>query len=123
MISFPKCQHSYGRPVDKVATGSYLADMITVGIKALKNDLSQHIRAAAAGEIVRVTDRGVVVAEIRAPSPVPAKMSERELLDDLVRRGLATAATVAPSAPLPPRQPIMSFDEMMRDLDESRSDR
>jgi prevent-host-death family protein len=32
--------------------------MRKVGIKALKNDLSKYIRAAAAGETVLVTDRG-----------------------------------------------------------------
>ena len=96
--------------------------MITIGIKALKNDLSHHIRAAAAGEIVRVTDRGVVVAEIVAPRPVPAKMSEDEFIADLVRRGLATAAIGRLSGP-PPNNPVMTLAELMADLDEDRADR
>jgi prevent-host-death family protein len=41
--------------------------MQTVGIKALKNKLSEYIRVAAEGETVLVTDRGKVVAEIVAP--------------------------------------------------------
>jgi prevent-host-death family protein len=43
--------------------------MRKVGIKALKNDLSRYIRAAAAGETVLVTDRGEVVAEIGRRRP------------------------------------------------------
>ena len=43
---------------------------------------------------------------------------------ELVRRGLVRMPTIAPDAPLPPRTPpTMSFEELMRDLDESRSDR
>ena len=43
--------------------------MQTVGIKALKNNLSEYIRAAEAGETVQVTDRGRVVAEIVPVAP------------------------------------------------------
>ena len=120
--SHPQDQHSPIHRIDKVATSSYLAAMITVGIKALKNDLSQHIRAAAAGEVVRVTDRGVVVAEIVAPRPAPAKMSEDEFIADLVRRGLATAASGRLNGP-PPNNPVMTLAELMADLDEDRADR
>lgn len=41
--------------------------MKTVGLKALKNNLSKFVRAAAAGEVVQITDRDRVVAELRAP--------------------------------------------------------
>jgi antitoxin (DNA-binding transcriptional repressor) of toxin-antitoxin stability system len=36
--------------------------MRTVGIKVLKNKLSEYVRLAAAGETVQVTDRDRVVA-------------------------------------------------------------
>jgi antitoxin (DNA-binding transcriptional repressor) of toxin-antitoxin stability system len=39
---------------------------VTVGTKELKNRLSHYLRRVRAGEVVRVTDRGRVVAEIRA---------------------------------------------------------
>ena len=42
--------------------------MRKVGIKALKNQLSKHIRAVAAGETILVTDRDRTVAELRPPS-------------------------------------------------------
>jgi antitoxin (DNA-binding transcriptional repressor) of toxin-antitoxin stability system len=41
--------------------------MRRIGIKALKNELSKHIRAVSAGESILVTDRDRVVAELRPP--------------------------------------------------------
>jgi antitoxin (DNA-binding transcriptional repressor) of toxin-antitoxin stability system len=51
-----------------VATRGYFRTMIAVAVKELKNRLSQYLRQVAAGEIVLVTDRGRVVAELRRPS-------------------------------------------------------
>ena len=41
--------------------------MKSVGLKVLKNKLSEYIRLAAAGETVVITDRYRVVAEIVPP--------------------------------------------------------
>ena len=41
--------------------------MIAVGIRELKARLSHYLREVEKGEIVLVTDRGRVVAEVRAP--------------------------------------------------------
>ena len=98
--------------------------MRKVGIKELKNGLSRHIRAVAAGETLLVTDRDRVVAEIRPPRPAPEGTDAERRWAQMIREGIVTPAKIPPSAPLPPRQPaIMSFEELMRDLDESRSDR
>ena len=43
--------------------------MRAVGIKELKNRLSEYVRIAQAGESVLVTDRGRVVAELVPPRP------------------------------------------------------
>ncbi|MEX0692412.1 MAG: type II toxin-antitoxin system prevent-host-death family antitoxin [Gemmatimonadales bacterium] len=43
--------------------------MKTVGIRSLKAHLSQYLRDVRGGEEILVTDRGEVVAEIRAPRP------------------------------------------------------
>lgn len=48
----------------RVAT---LTRMETVGIRELKNRLSAYIRKVEAGDVVLVTDRGVVVAELVPP--------------------------------------------------------
>ena len=42
--------------------------MRAVGLKVLKNKLSEYIRLAASGETVLVTDRDTVVAEIGPPA-------------------------------------------------------
>jgi antitoxin (DNA-binding transcriptional repressor) of toxin-antitoxin stability system len=98
--------------------------MRTVGIKVLKNKLSEYIRAAAAGETVQVTDRGRIVAELVAPrvETIANETDAERQWAELVRRGLVRPAK-KPRPPLPPRRPaIMTLEEMLRDLDESRSD-
>jgi prevent-host-death family protein len=94
--------------------------MQTIGIKVLKNKLSEYLREVAAGETVLVTDRGRVVAEIVPPRSADGTDAERQW-SELIRQGLVKPAK---RPPLPPRQPaIMTREEMLRGLDESRSDR
>jgi antitoxin (DNA-binding transcriptional repressor) of toxin-antitoxin stability system len=94
--------------------------MRSVGIKVLKNKLSEYVRLAAAGETVLVTDRDRVVAELVPPQASHVRNSAEDFRTRGIREGWLTPATVAKETPLPPRKPIMTFDEMMRDLDESR---
>lgn len=60
-----------------------------VGTKDLKNRLSHYLRKVRHGEVVRVTDRGQVVAEIRAVTPAPEE-DEGAALADLEAAGLVT---------------------------------
>jgi prevent-host-death family protein len=61
---------------------------VTVGTKDLKNNLSHYLRRVREGEVVRVTDRGKVVAELR---PVDATEGEEDqLLAELEKSGLVT---------------------------------
>ncbi len=73
------------------------ADMRTVGLRELKNNLSEVIRQVRAGEDVLVTDRGEVVAEIRQPSPPGAPAHPYPGLLELARRGRLTLG--APNDP------------------------
>ena len=41
-----------------------MTSMQKVGLKTLKNKLSEYVRRAAAGETIVITDRGRAVAEI-----------------------------------------------------------
>ncbi len=50
--------------------------MATVGVRELKNRLSEYLRRVAEGEVVIVTDRGRVVAELRPPGLVPDPVPE-----------------------------------------------
>jgi prevent-host-death family protein len=98
--------------------------MQSVGIKTLKNNLSAYVRAAAAGDTVQVTDRGRIVAELVPPRVAPDATEAERQMAELIRRGLVTPAKIPPEARLPPRQSsLISLEELMRDLDDSRSDR
>lgn len=97
--------------------------MRSVGIKALKNKLSEYVRAAEAGETVLVTDRNRIVAELVPPQPNRNKQLEDEFIARGVREGWLTPATIPPGTPLPERQPVMTHDELMRELEEDREDR
>jgi antitoxin (DNA-binding transcriptional repressor) of toxin-antitoxin stability system len=62
--------------------------MKTVGVRELKNRLSEYIRYVRAGEGVLVTDRGEVVAEIGPPGHGAVDASVPPGLAALARRGL-----------------------------------
>ena len=76
--------------VDNVDTCSYIAPVRTVGIRELKNSLSEYIRRIRAGETVLVTDRGEIVAELSAPGAGKPDPGVPPGLAALARRGLAT---------------------------------
>jgi antitoxin (DNA-binding transcriptional repressor) of toxin-antitoxin stability system len=97
--------------------------MRSVGLKVLKNKLSEYVRLAAAGETVLVTDRDRVVAELVPPQPNRTKLSDNELIAKGVREGWLTPAK-NPFKGVPPRgKPVMSLDELMRELEQDREDR
>ena len=93
--------------------------MRTVGLKTLKNRLSEYVRLAAAGETVVITDRGRVVAEIVPPRSKPESIIERG-----VREGWITPAIRGPDWP-PPRNPIKGYtlEQLLAELDKDREDR
>src|ERR1700730_9206546 len=64
--------------------------MKTVGVRDLKNRLSEYLRRVRSGESVLVTDRGEVVAEFSPPGHGLADGSVPAGLLALARRGLAT---------------------------------
>lgn len=97
--------------------------MHSVGIKDLKNRLSQYVRAAAAGETVLVTDRGHVVAELVSPRVRAGASEAEERLGALVRRGLLQPARLTPRARPPRRMPTAKLADVLRDLEHSRAER
>lgn len=64
--------------MDNVVTSNYIPAMKAVGIRELKARLSHYLREVQRGEVVLVTDRGRVVAELRTPGGVPDQ-SETDL--------------------------------------------
>jgi antitoxin (DNA-binding transcriptional repressor) of toxin-antitoxin stability system len=107
---------------DNVATGSYVMCMRAIGIKQLKNKLSEYVKFAAAGEIVLVTDRDKVVAELGPPNRTRARDVADAALAQAVRDGALTPGAIGAGV-VPPRTPLLSFREVMGGLDDDRGDR
>jgi antitoxin (DNA-binding transcriptional repressor) of toxin-antitoxin stability system len=96
--------------------------MRSVGIKVLKNNLSEYVRVAAAGEVVLVTDRDRVVAELVAPRAERSPFAADALLADAVRRGWLTPP-LRKGGEVPPRTPVAPWADLAVELDSDREDR
>ena len=108
--------------VDIVAPGSYYKEMRAVGVKVLKNRLSEFVKLAAAGETILVTDRERVVAELVPPRSGRHTVLADAVLADAVRQGWITAPLVAPSTP-PPNTPVARLADLVRELRDDREGR
>ena len=62
--------------------------MRAVAVKELKNHLSAYLREVARGEVVLVTDRGRVVAELRRPTSEVALDPADRALERLHAQGM-----------------------------------
>jgi antitoxin (DNA-binding transcriptional repressor) of toxin-antitoxin stability system len=71
--------------------------MRAIGIRELKSRLSEYVRLARSGEVVLVTDRGRVAAELHPPGAAAARAGAADPMAELAHRGLAT-----PGAPHDP---------------------
>jgi prevent-host-death family protein len=110
--------------IDNVATRSYIDAMKTVGVRELKNSLSEYLRRVRSGESVLVTDRGEVVAELTPPGHMGADTSLPPGVRVLARRGLATVGSAPDPAlyrALPRRGPRRFTAAQL--LDEERGSR
>jgi len=94
-----------------------MVHMERVGIRELRQNASEYVRRAEAGETIEVTDRGRPVARL---APLP---KGETILDRLIAEGKATPATrdmrdLPPPLPRRPGEPLLS-----EILDELREDR
>lgn len=96
--------------------------MRVVGLKVLKNKLSEYVRMAAGGETVLVTDRDRVVAELGPPKEGRSPVAADSLLAEAVRKGWLTPAQVSLPQP-PPRRPVAPLEAILQELDADRTDR
>jgi antitoxin (DNA-binding transcriptional repressor) of toxin-antitoxin stability system len=96
--------------------------MRAVGLKVLKNKLSEYVRLAASGETILVTDRDEVVAELVPPRGGRSALLSDALLGEAVRKGWMTPPAIAATGP-PPRDPVAPLDEILRGIDLDRADR
>lgn len=96
--------------------------MRAVGLKTLKNKLSEYVRLAARGETVLVTDRDQVVAEIVPPRTGRAETLADAQLADAVRRGWLRPSLFPHGEP-PPRRPVAALADLLTELRADREER
>ena len=97
--------------------------MRSVGLKILKNNLGEYVRAAAAGETIVITDRGRPVAGINPARQIPDRYKDHPVLARGIREGWITPAMRGPDLP-PKPEPIPGYtlEQLLADLDEDRKD-
>ncbi len=93
--------------------------MKSVGLKVLKNKLSEYVRLAAAGETIVITDRNRIVAEIVPPRREPQSVIERGVREGWIRPATRGANWPPPSKPVPG----LSLEQLLADLERDREDR
>jgi antitoxin (DNA-binding transcriptional repressor) of toxin-antitoxin stability system len=90
-----------------------LVDVKAVAVKELKNRFSSYLRDVREGEVVLVTDRGRVIAELRQPSSGTPLTGHDRALERLSAEGvLVPGLPQDPRAyrPSPLRRPVVSAD-------------
>jgi antitoxin (DNA-binding transcriptional repressor) of toxin-antitoxin stability system len=96
--------------------------MRSVGVKVLKNKLSEYVRIAASGETVLVTDRDRVVAELGPPRAGTSPLVSDALLAEAIRRGWLTLPLTRDGT-APPRLPVAPAKEVLAELARDRGER
>jgi antitoxin (DNA-binding transcriptional repressor) of toxin-antitoxin stability system len=96
--------------------------MRAVGIKSLKNRLSEYIRLVKAGETVLVTERDQIVAELIPPRPERSVILADAMLAEAVRKGWITAPLAA-SGQLPSSESVAPLSELVAELRDDRDSR
>ena len=97
--------------------------MKTVGIRELKNRLSEYLRIVRTGETVLVTDRGEVIAEINAPGYAVGDRSMPAGLVALARRGLLTVGAASEAGTYPALRRSQRRHSAAKLLNEERGSR
>ncbi len=97
--------------------------MRTVGLKVLKNKLSEYVRMAEQGETVLIADRDRVVAELVPPQPGRSREVTDAVLASLVREGLVSPALEPPGEPPPAPPRTQRLADLLAELDRDRGDR
>ena len=96
--------------------------MRAVGLKILKNRLSEYVRLAAGGETVLITDRDRVVAELNPPTTGRAETLGDAALAQAVRDGWLTPPLVG-AGPPPAGPPVARLHVLLEELRRDRDGR
>ena len=96
--------------------------MRAVGLKTLKNKLSEYVRLAASGETVLVVDRERVVAELGPPQAGRAEHLDDAHLAEAVRQGWLKPPVLRQTG-IPPRAPVARWADLRHEIERDRADR
>jgi prevent-host-death family protein len=96
--------------------------MRSVGLKVLKNKLSEYVRRAAGGETVLVTDRDRVVAELVPPREGRSPLLADTVLAEAVRKGWLTPPSLRAEG-APPCIPVAPTGRILDELTKDRGER
>ena len=96
--------------------------MKTVGMKVLKNKLSEYVARAERGETVLVTNHDRIVAKLVPAAPEDMPPKKESVIERGIREGWITPAKRR-GPPPPPPPGIMTLEELLKDLDWSWEDR
>lgn len=112
-----------GKNLDKCVPCGYNQNMLTVGIRNLRNSLSKYVNLAKNGEKVIITDHNKIVAEI-----VPPETEQKEsgmfktYVQEQVEAGSIIQATN--NHQIEPKKATLNQNtEIMNIYDETRSER
>ena len=97
--------------------------MKAVGLRELKNRLSQYVREVRSGESVLVTDRGEVVAELAPPGQAAGQGAIPSELVALARRGQVVLGGSNEAALYPELPRLLERRRGAQLLDEERGTR
>jgi antitoxin (DNA-binding transcriptional repressor) of toxin-antitoxin stability system len=97
---------------------NYIQDMKTAGIRDLKAHLSAYLHEVERGEVLLVTDRGRVVAEMRPPgaaerSASPAELRYRRLVESGLLRPAADPDALSAVRPPDLRLPAGTANDLL----------
>lgn len=96
--------------------------MRAVGVRELKNRLSEYLRLVKAGEEVLITDRGEVIAELHQPILKRARSSEAGI-EELARQGKARIGLPNDPSLYRRLEPLLEPGAAARLLDAERAER
>lgn len=94
-----------------------MVHMERVGIRELRQNASEYVRRAEAGETIEVTDRGRAVARL-APLPKAESVLDRLIAEGRVAPATADIASLGP--PLPPTPGVRPLSEIVDELREDK---
>lgn len=97
--------------------------MHAVGVRELKNRLSEYLRLVRAGERVLVTDRGEVIAELGPPGEGAAQSDLPRKLREMIRDGRAIPAVPRGDYKYPVFPRLAPDGTAERLIDEERGER